>query len=123
MLEKFREPDKAASYVSSGLMHDFPDATAEVIHVLRGKPRRTVCEVKDIAPVLLKMCKGFPMASVEYHPSNPYGFVAEIRCHGETGKITTFRRHKEGRPRILVLLTKVAGQEVMIGSHRLPTES
>lgn len=123
MLEKFREADKAASYVSTGLMHDFPDATAEVIRVFRNRPRRKQCAVKEIAPILLAMCKGFPMASVEYHPDNPYGFVAEIRCHGEQGRSTVFRRHKDDRPRVLVLLTQIEGKDVMVGSHRVPKKS
>ncbi len=40
MVEKFRESDKAANYVTTGLMHDFPEATVEVIQVLKNRSRR-----------------------------------------------------------------------------------
>lgn len=122
MHEKFRDSDKAASYVTSGLTSDFPDAQAEVIQVLRNRPRRVSIDIAHIGPVLQRMCRKFPMASVDYHPENPYGFVAEIRCHGEQGHQTTFRRHKdkEGRPRIIVLLTRVGDKDVLVGSKMVP---
>ena len=120
MVEKFREADKAANYVTTGLMHDFPEATVEVIQVFKNRSRRATCATKDVGAILQRMCKRFPMASVEYHPENPYGFVAEIRCHGELGGGTSFRRHTKERPRILVMLMLVNGKEVMVGTHRPP---
>lgn len=123
MHEKFRDSDKAASYVASGLRNDFPDATAEVIQILKTRPRKTHCEVSEIGPVLQRMCKKFPMASVEYHPENPYGFVAEIRCHGERNAITTFQMHKHKRPRIVVLLTRVGDREILVGSKEAPHDN
>ena len=118
--ERFREPDNAAAYVASGLMHDFPNATVEVIQYYRKRSRRIGCKTSEIGPVLSRMCKPFPMASVEYHPENKYGFVAEIRCHGERGGETTFRRHTKERPRVLVLLTEVDGEAILVGSHVAP---
>lgn len=117
MREKFREADKAASYLSSGLNKDFPDAVAEVIHVVKNRPRRTTCEVREIGPILQAMCKDFPMASVDYHPKNPYGFVAEMKSHGETSQ-SSVKKRKRDRARIIVLLTQVSGQDVIVGSRK-----
>ena len=117
MREKFRDADKAASYLSTGLIKDFPDAVAEVIHVVRNRPKRTTCEVSEIGPVLQAMCKDFPMASVDYHPQNPYGFVAEVKSHGEKSQ-SAFTKHKRDRSRIIVLLTRVSGQDVIVGSRK-----
>ncbi len=115
MREKFRESDKAASYVSSGLLSQFPSATAEVIHVTRNRPRRVTCEIREIGPVLQRMCRHFPMTAVEYHPDNAYGFVAEIECHGERAK-GPFRARKPNRERIVILLTRIDGKDVIVGS-------
>ena len=120
MFERFNESAKAAEFVAAGLRNDFPDALAEVIQVIKNRPRRVSCTVAEIEALLLSACKGFPKASVDYHPENPYGFVAEIRCHGERSRSTKFERHKRERPRVLVLLTRVAGKEVLVGSHMPP---
>ena len=92
---------------------------AEVIQVVRNHPRTVTCSTQEIAPILERACRNFPLASVEYHPDNPYGFVAEIRCHGERGT-TIFERHKRDRPRVLVLLTRVGDKEVLVGSYAVP---
>ena len=120
MQEKFDNPGDAASYVAEGLAKDYPDAVAEIIQVVRNHPRTVTCRVEEIFPVLERACRDFPLASVEYHPDNPYGFVAEIRCHGEQGPNTTFERHKRDRPRVLVLLTQVGGKEVLVGTYAVP---
>lgn len=120
MQEKFDNPAQAASYVAEGLVKDYPDAVAEIIQVVRNHPSTVTCTVQEIAPILEHACKDFPLASVEYHPDNPYGFVAEIRCHGELGPNTRFQRHKRDRPRILVLLTRVGDKEVLVGSYDVP---
>ena len=120
MFERFNESAKAAQYVAAGLANDFPDALVEIIQVINNQPRRVSCKVVEIEALLHSACKGFPKASVDYHPENPYGFVAEIRCHAERSRTTTFERHKRDRPRVLVLLTKVAGKEILVGSHMPP---
>ena len=107
MTESFREASKAASYVTSGLTHDFPDATAEVVRTGH-KPRSRECEVSYIQTVLDEMCRGFGPCFVEYHPSNAYGFVAEIRSGGAN----------DTRPqaRVYVLLTHLKGRPITVGS-------
>ena len=120
MQEKFDDPAKAANYVAEGLAKDYPDAVAEIIQVVRNHLRRVTCRVQEIGPILERACKGFPLASVEYHPDNPYGFVAEIRCHGERGKSTIFQRHKRDRRRVVGVLTQVRGKEVLFGSYAVP---
>ena len=120
MYQTFNDSAKAVDYVATGLARDFPDATAEVIQVVNNRPRRVSCKISEVEALLQQACKGFPKASVEYHPENAYGFVAEIRCHGERSRSTTFERHKRDRPRVPVLLTRVAGKEVLVGSHMPP---
>lgn len=121
MHEKFRESSKAANYVTAGLLHDFPDATAEVIQVSKSRSRVRKCKVSEIGPILEQMCRPFPNASVHYHPDNSYGFVAEIHCHGERGKSTKFgSRHSHTRPRVIVLLREIKGKDVMIGGRDAP---
>lgn len=112
MTESFREPGKAAGYVSSGLSHDFPDATAEVIQVTGRRSKQRVCETKDIDQVLQEMCRDFGPSRVDYHPSNAYGFVAQIHSGDDNGA---------GRPsRIFVILTEVKGRPITVGSRPSP---
>lgn len=119
--EKFDRPEKAVQYLVSGLTKDFPDAVLEVIQVIRNRPRKARCPVSQAAGVLSNACRQFPMASVEYHPGNPYGFVAEVRCHGEINRgNTSFARHTSDRPRVLVMVTQVGDKDVLVGSHKVP---
>jgi hypothetical protein len=67
------------------------------------------------------MCKDFPMASVDYHPENSYGFVAEMMSHGEKSK-SAFKKRKRDRSRIIVLLTRISGQDVIVGSRVVPQD-
>lgn len=116
MREKFTDAAIAASYVASGLATAFPDANAEVIQLVRNRSHSVSCKVKDIGPILRKMCERFPAATVDYHPDNEYGFVAEIRAHGEQSRKSLFRKRHNRRSRVLVLLTKVEGKEILVGS-------
>lgn len=119
--EKFDDPERAIQYLCAGLTRDHPDATLEIIQVMRNRPRKAQCTVDQAAQILSKACQRFPAASVEYHPENPYGFVGEIRCHGEkTGGQTQFHRHTTDRPRVLVMITRSEGKDVLVGSHRVP---
>ena len=101
MHEKFTDGSRAASYVVSGLVSAFPDANAEVVQLVRNHSRSVSCKVKDIGPILQKMCSRFPAATVDYHPDNEYGFVAEIRAHGEQSRKSAFRKPKSRRSRVL----------------------
>ena len=122
MHEKFTNASKAASYVGSGLAAAFPDANAEVVQLVRNRSHSVSCKVKDIGPILQKMCERFPAATVEYHPDNEYGFVAEIRAHREQSRRSAFRKPKNRRSRVLVLLTRVNGKEILVGSTVHPSE-
>ncbi len=106
MAEKFRETDKAISYLASGLKSDFPDAIAEVILVDKSRPSTQECSIGEIGAVLQRFCKGFHSTSVDYHPDNPYGFVAEVRSHGDDEGNSTKKRM---RPRVVVLLAQPGG--------------
>ncbi len=109
MTESFREPGKAASYVSSGLSHDFPDATVEIIRVARRGRKQRSCETKDIDQVLKEMCRGFGPSQVDYYPNNAYGFVAQINSEdaNDTGPPS----------RVFVILTQVKGRPIAVGSR------
>ena len=81
MHEKFREAWKAAGYVASGLTTDFPDAKVEVALHVRDRVERTVCSVREAGTVIERYCRKFPLATVYYHGTSAYGFVAQVRCH------------------------------------------
>lgn len=81
MHEKFREAWKAASYVASGLISDFPDKKLEVTYMFRGRSETTRCSAKEVGPVIEVYCRKFPKATVYYHGSGGYEVAAEIRCH------------------------------------------
>lgn len=110
MTETFREATKAAGYVSSGLTHDFPDATAEVIRMTSHRQRQRSCSVADIEPTLAEMCKGLGSTYVDYHPNNAYGFVAEIRGAASDDS-------QPAPPRVFVLLKEVKGRPIAVGSQ------
>lgn len=109
MTERFREPDRAVSYLSTGLQHDFPGAMAEIILVSKARSRRMICCVDDARPVLESFCKNFRRVSLDYFPDNVYGVVAEIRSHGDGNEGDGGRRHHKHhehkeRPFIIVVL-------------------
>ncbi len=107
MTENFREPGKAAGYVSAGLTHDFPDASAEVIRLAPKRSAQRLCTIDEIGDVLKQMCRDFGPAEVEYHPSNAYGFVAEISSGG---------KDDEPISHVYVILTQVKGRPIAVGS-------
>ena len=124
MYEKFNDPEKAVSYLISGLMHDFPDAEADVIWFYNHRARQESCTVSHINTVLERMCGRFPKATVEYRPEHPYGYVAEIQCHGETNpkRDTKFMRRgaTSDRPRVVILLKRIHNQDVLLGVSAAP---
>lgn len=126
MYEKFNDPEKAVSYLTSGLQHDFPDAEAEIIWFHNHRARHQACAVSHITPVLSTICGKYPKASVEYRPEHPYGYVAEIQCHGETNpdRDTQFIRRgaSSDRPRVVVLLTRIHDHDVLVGVSAAPRE-
>jgi hypothetical protein len=127
MYERFNSSKQAVSFLCDGLVHDFPDAEAEVLvfHNRRSKCRE--CRVSHLASMLERYCAQYPKASVEYRPENPYGFVAEIQCHGETNskRDTNFRRRSNdfNRPRVVILLKRIHDQDVLIGTCQVPRET
>lgn len=127
MYEKFSDPEKAVSYLTTGLLHDFPDAEAEVIWFHNHRARQHACSVSHITTVLSQMCAKFPKASVEYRPEHPYGYVAEIQCHGETNpsRDTKFMRRgsTSERARVVVLLKRIHNQDVLLGVSAAPRDT
>lgn len=123
MYEKFDHPSKAIAFLVTGLRKDFTDAEAEVSFFHHGRVRKRTIDIPHIAPVLEQYCKKFPKVTVEYRPDNPYGYVAEIQCHGETnpGRKTQFiKRGDSPRPRVVVLITKIRREELMFGRRVMP---
>jgi hypothetical protein len=111
MAERFRDPIKAAQYVSHGLAHDYPDASLDAFRLGKTKPRHHTCHTKELERVLVDMCKGFKSVSVNYHPTNAYGFVAELWENGQSSS--------NGTPpgRIVIMLNKVKGRPILVGSR------
>jgi hypothetical protein len=111
MAERFRDSIKAAQYVSQGLMHDYPDAVVEAYRLGRNKSRQSSCTTKELERVLIDMCKGMYSVSVDYHPANAYGFVAEVSENGASDTNGTVPG------RIFVLVSKVKGRPIAVGSR------
>jgi len=113
MAERFRDSIKAAQYLSQGLHHDFPDAELEVIRLQKGKPKHSVCPIAQAERVLVDACKGLESVSVDYHPSNAYGFLAEVSVmNGTIGS------HVDpGGNAVFVLLRQVRGRPLAVGSR------
>jgi hypothetical protein len=113
MAERFRDSIKAAQYLSQGLHHDFPDCELEVIRLQKGKPKHSACPIKQAERVLVEACKGFETASVDYHPANAYGFVAEVTENGSASS------DDANGNAVYVLLRQVKGRPVAVGSRVL----
>lgn len=97
--------------MSQGLLHDFPDAVVDAYRLGKHKPKHSACETKELERVLVDMCKGMQSVSVDYHPANAYGFVAEVWENGaSTSNGTT-------PGRIFVMLCKVKGRPIAVGSR------
>lgn len=128
MTERFREPDRAISYLSTGLRHDFPGATAEIILVSKARSRRMLCCVDEARPVLESFCKNFRNVSLDYFPGNVYGVVAEIRSHGDgsdsDGDRHRHKRHEhKERPFIIVVLQDLPAKAEVAVRHAETTSS
>lgn len=81
MHERFTEGWRAAAYLGSGVLADFPNSVFDVTLTLRGERFHKVCRASDLGHVLVEMCKRFPKASAYYYPEEEFGYVAEIHCH------------------------------------------
>ena len=119
MTERFREPEWAVSYLSSGLNNDFPNTTAQIILVSEAHSRRVACPVTEIEQVLREFCHEFPRLSVDYFPRNRDGVVAEIRCHGaarDDGQSRKDKHHHDHQhkhhPIIVIVVQKTESGEV-----------
>ena len=105
MHEKFREAWKAAGYIAAGLNNDFPGSKMEVAFHYRDAIDQTVCPVKEAGVVIERYCRKFPMATVYYHGTSAYGFVAQLRCHcGHEKSKGCCREGNHHRAKILVTL-------------------
>jgi len=108
MHEKFREVWKAASYVASGLISDFPDRKLEVTYHYRDHIEQTVCSGRDVGHVIEGYCRKFPLATVYYHGTESYGLIAQIRCHcGREKSRGCCKEGRHHRAKILVSLVPV----------------
>jgi len=113
MAERFRDPIKAAQYISQGLHHDFPDAVADVVRTQRGKPKSKSCVSLDYERILVEMCKGLGEVLVDYHPANAYGYVAQIR------QDLSVEGDANGRSpqRVYVVIRTVKGRDIAVGTR------
>ncbi len=81
MHERFAEGWRAATYLGSGLVNDFPNSRFEVRFYLRGQHVRRECRASEVGQVVAEMCKDFPKASVYYYPEEEEECLAEVHCH------------------------------------------
>lgn len=107
MHEHFRETDKAITWFLSGLNAQFGDEDVEVIQIEPQKVIRVFCRLSQVGALLRQYCRHYKNASVHLHPDNKYGFVGEIRCHGN------FDHKKADRPRVIVQLAKVTNAQLL----------
>lgn len=105
MHETFRETDKAISWFLAGLMGQFEDEQVEVIRIEPQRVIRVFCDIHQVGGLLRRYCRHYKNATVHLHPDNKYGFVGEIRCHGN------FDHHKADRPRVIVQLANVRNDQ------------
>ena len=107
MHEHFRETDKAISWFLAGLTGRFNDEEVEVIRIEPNKVVRVFCSMNQVGSLLRHYCRRYKSASVHLHPDNKYGFVGEIRCHGNVD------HHKADRPRVIVQLANVRNAQLL----------
>lgn len=110
MHESFRDTDKAISWFLTGLTSEFVGAPVEVIRIEPQKVVRVFCDMNQVGTLLRQYCRHYKNASVHLHPDNPYGFVGEIRCHGN------FDHHKGDRPRVIVQLANITNKQLLTAS-------
>ena len=126
MVYKYDSSQEAVAFVAGCLAEQFSDAHAELIYFSRNHAQTVACSLEKVAGVLGKMCRRWPRITVEYTPNNKYGLVAELQCHGEKteGHTTLWRLRKDySRPRVVIMLTKIDGQDVLIGGKdKMPEE-
>jgi hypothetical protein len=107
MHETFRETDKAISWFLSGLIGPLGNEEVEVIRIEPHKVIRVFCRMQQVGGLLRQYCRSYKNASVHLHPDNKYGFVGEIRCHGNHD------HHKADRPRVIVQRAGVRNEELI----------
>ncbi len=117
MAERFRDPVKAAQYLSHALQHDFPDAQIEVARMGGRRLRTRSCHTRDTEHVLVDLCRTFRIVDVNYHPKNAYGFVAELQ---EAIDGTNGGAPRPALSRVCVLLNSVKGRPIAVGSRVTP---
>lgn len=118
---KFATPDKAASYVGSGLAVLFPNQPVEVVfHFANTRIRHAVCKTHELGHVLEQLCRRFPNASVDYHPENTDGFLAEIRCRCPEHAFGTCCSHGSDRPHADVYLNHRMELDAVVQSSSSP---
>lgn len=129
MSDKFSDPHEAVEHFVSAMKNDFPDAVVEVMQFSRNRARTVNCTVDSTAALLERICSRWPRIAVDYTPDAKYGMIGELQCHGETNAEHTtqwMRRGDYERPRVVVVITQVAGEDLLVGGQGrspIPPES
>lgn len=105
MHENFRETDKAINWFLAGLIGQFNGEPVEVIRIEPHKVIRVFCDMNQVGALLRQYCRHYKSASVHLHTDNKYGFLGEIRCHGNVD------HHLADRPRVIVQLARIKNEE------------
>jgi len=107
MHEQFRDTDKAISWLLAGVTGPFCGEQVEVIQIEPHRVVRVYCQMDQVGTLLRQYCRRYKNASVHLHPDNKYGFLGEIRCHGN------FDHHKADRPRVILQLASVRNEQLV----------
>ncbi|HIJ65470.1 MAG TPA: hypothetical protein HPP77_05905 [Candidatus Hydrogenedentes bacterium] len=108
--EQFSTIAKAAGYLGSGFICDFPNQAVEITFRAKGRTRTRVCKANEVSLYAERFCRDFPRATVYYRPDDPDGCVAEIHCHCEIGVRKQCCDHtSNGRPRLTLCVARSPG--------------
>lgn len=103
MHERFNDPVRAATYVCSGLIADYPEEEVEITAVHGAKKRTRTCTPGEAGHILELFCTRYPRVTVHFTPDDEDGTVAKMWCHCEKGSHLKCCDHsRQGRPRITV---------------------
>lgn len=110
---------KVSRQIAADLHKRFPDARAELFLDYCGMPKtdgRKGC-LQDVLRAFCQHCSKMVDAWVRYEPDHAYGSVCTVvgHCGKHSEECERMCKNYRKRPRALLILTEVAGQELAIG--------
>ena len=121
----FPDPEHALSKIAFDLRSRYPDAHAEVFLSRKGnaKPETQRGNLTDVLVSLMHFCLKFPKVQIIYRPRHVYGIVCQARCscNGQRSLCCPWCYLVEDRPNAMVLLTRLRGEDILVGGRKPPT--